>query len=51
MYTGIPVLNKEEEMTYNEDTKFCISNADDYDFKIECLKSEEGASFPEILSK
>ena len=38
MHIGIPVLNKKEGMTYNEDMKFCVSNVDDYDFKIEYLK-------------
>ena len=51
MHIGIPVLNKKEGMTYNEDMKFWVSNVDDYDFKIEYLKFEEGTPFPEILSK
>ena len=51
MHIGIPVLNKKEGMTYNEDMKFWVSNVDDYDFKIEYLKFEEGTRFPEILSK
>ena len=38
----IPVLNKKRGMTYNEDMKFWVSNVDDYDFKIEYLKFEEG---------
>ncbi len=38
-------------MTYYADIKFCVSNVDDYDFKIEYLKFEEGTPFPEILSK
>lgn len=42
MHIGIPVLNKKEGMTYNEDMKFWVSNVDDYDFKIEYLKFEEG---------
>ena len=40
MHIGIPVLNKKEGMTYNEDMKFWVSNVDDYDFKIEYLKFE-----------
>ena len=51
MHIGIPVLNKKEGMTYNEDMKFWVCNVDDYDFKIEYLKFEEGTPFPEILSK
>ena len=51
MHIGIPVLNKKEGMTYNEAMKFWVSNVDDYDFKIEYLKFEEGTPFPEILSK
>ena len=51
MHIGIPVLNKKEGMTYNEAMKFWVSNVDDYDFKIEYLKFEEGTRFPEILSK
>ena len=51
MHIGIPVLNKKEGMTYNEDMKFWVSNVDDYDFKIEYLKFEEGTPFPEILSQ
>ena len=50
MHIGIPVLNKKEGMTYNEDMKFWVSRVDDYDFKIEYLKFEEGTPFPEILS-
>ena len=49
MHIGIPVLNKKEGMTYNEDMKFWVSRVDDYDFKIEYLKFEEGTPFPEIL--
>ena len=51
MHIGIPVLNRKEGMTYNEAMKFWVSNVDDYDFKIEYLKFEEGTRFPEILSK
>ena len=51
MHIGIPVLNRKEGMTYNEAMKFWVSNVDDYDFKIEYLKFEEGTPFPEILSK
>lgn len=51
MHIGIPVLNKKEGMVYDEAMKFWVSNVDDYDFKIEYLKFEEGTPFPEILSK
>ena len=51
MHIGIPVLNRKEGMTYNEAMKFWVSNVDDYDFKIEYLKFEEGTRFPELLSK
>ena len=51
MHIGIPVLNRKEGMTYNEAMKFWVSNVDDYDYKIEYLKFEEGTRFPELLSK
>lgn len=51
MHIGIPVLNKKPGMTYDEGAKFWVSNVDDYDFKIEYLKFEEGTPFPEVLSK
>ncbi len=51
MHIGIPVLNKKPGMIYNEAMKFWVSNVDDYDFKIEYLKFEEGTPFPEVLSK
>lgn len=51
MHLGIPVLNKKEGMVYDEGGKFWVSNVDDYDFKIEYLKFEEGTPFPEVLSK
>ena len=51
MHIGIPVTEKKPNMTYNEAMKFWVSNVDDYDFKIEYLKFEEGTPFPEILSK
>ena len=49
MHIGIPITNKKPGMTYNEGMKFWVSNVDDYDFKIEYLKFEEGTPFPEIL--
>ena len=51
MHIGIPITEKKPNMTYNEDMKFWVSNVDDYDYKIEYLKFEEGTRFPEILSK
>lgn len=51
MHIGIPVTDKKENMTYNEDMKIWMSNPDDYDFKIEYLKFEEGTPFPSIMHK
>lgn len=51
MHIGIPVTNKKPGMTYNEAMKFWVSNVDDYDYKIEYLKFEEGTPFPEIMHK
>ena len=51
MHIGIPVTNKKPGMTYNEDMKLWMSNPDDYDYKIEYLKFEEGTPFPEIMHK
>ena len=51
MHIGIPITNRKPGMTYNEGAKFWVSNVDDYDYKIEYLKFEEGTRFPEILSK
>ena len=51
MHIGIPVLNKKPGMVYNEWGKFwVIESVDEYDYKIEYLKFEEGTRFPEILS-
>ncbi|MCI9299756.1 MAG: hypothetical protein HFF94_03065, partial [Oscillibacter sp.] len=46
MHIGIPVTNRKPDMTYNEGAKFWVSNVDDYDYKIEYLKFEEGTPFP-----
>ena len=46
-----PCAEQERGNGYNEAMKFWVSNVDDYDFKIEYLKFEEGTPFPEILSK
>lgn len=51
MHIGIPVTNKKPGMTYNEGMKLWMSNPDDYDYKIEYLKFEEGTPFPEIMHK
>ena len=51
MHIGIPITNKKPGMVYNEGAKFWVSNVDDYDYKIEYLKFEEGTRFPELLSK
>lgn len=42
MHIGIPVTNKKPGMVYNEGARFWCSNVDDYDYKIEYLKFEEG---------
>lgn len=51
MHVGMPITNKKPNMVYNEDMKLWMSNPDDYDYKIEYLKFEEGTPFPEILHK
>lgn len=51
MHIGIPVTNKKPGMEYNEGMKIWMSNPDDYDYKIEYLKFEEGTCFPEIMHK
>ena len=51
MHIGIPITEKKPNMIYNEAMKFWVSNVDDYDYKVEYLKFEEGTRFPEILSK
>jgi len=51
MHIGIPVTNKKPGMTYVEDMKFWMSNPDDYEYKIEYLKFEEGTPFPEIMHR
>lgn len=51
MHIGIPITNKKPDMTYNEGAKFWVSNVDDYEYKIEYLKFEEGTPFPEILHR
>lgn len=52
MHVGIPVLNKKSNMVFNEWGGFWVNESvDEYDYKIEYLKFEEGTRFPEILSK
>ena len=52
MHIGIPVLNKKPGMVWNEWGRFWVNQSvDEYDYKIEYLKFEEGTRFPEILSK
>lgn len=51
MHIGIPVTDKKENMVYNESMKIWMSNPQDYDFKIEYLKFEEGTPFPSIMHK
>ncbi len=51
MHIGIPITNKKPNMVYNEGGKFWYSNVDDYDYKIEYLKFEEGTPFPEALHR
>ena len=51
MHIGIPITNKKPGMTYNDGMKLWMSNPDDYDYKIEYLKFEEGGPFPEIMHK
>lgn len=46
MHIGIPVTNRKPGMTYNEGAKFWVSDVDDYDYKIEYLKFEEGTPSP-----
>ena len=47
MHIGIPITNRKPNMVYNEGAKFWVSCVDDYDYKIEYLKFEEGTPFPE----
>ena len=47
MHIGIPITEKKPNMIYNEAMKFWVSNVDDYDYKVEYLKFEEGTPFPE----
>jgi hypothetical protein len=52
MHIGIPVINKKPGMVYNEWGKFWVNpSVDEYDYKIEYLKFEEGSRFPEVIGK
>jgi hypothetical protein len=51
MHIGIPITNKKPGMNYVESMKLWMSNPEDYDYKIEYLKFEEGGPFPEIMHK
>ena len=51
MHIGIPITNRKPGMTYNEGGKFWVSNVDDYDYKLEYLKFEEGTPFPEEIHR
>lgn len=52
LHIGIPVTNKKPNMIYNEALKFWVNtDVDEYDYKIEYLKFEEGTPFPEIMHK
>ena len=49
MHIGIPVLNRKPGMVYNDWGKFWVNESvDEYDYKIEYLKFEEGTRFPEL---
>ena len=51
LHIGIPVTNKKPGMNYVEAMKIWMSNPEDYEYKIEYLKFEEGTPFPEILHR
>ena len=51
MHIGIPITNRKPGMVYNEGAKFWASQVNDYDYKIEYLKCEEGTPFPEVLHR
>ena len=52
LHLGIPVVNKKPGMVYNEWGRFWVNQSvDEYDFKIEYLKFEDGTRRPEILAK
>ncbi len=49
MHVGIPVTEKKPGMTYVEGMKIWMSNPEDYDYRIEYLKFEEGTPFPLVM--
>lgn len=51
LHVGIPVTNKKPDMVYVDAMKIWMSNPEDYDYKIEYLKFEEGTPFPEVMHK
>ncbi|MEF2560173.1 MAG: hypothetical protein U0M96_03635 [Eggerthellaceae bacterium] len=51
MHIGIPITEKKPGMTWDEGCKMWVSDVDDYDYKIEYLKFEEGTPFPEELHR
>lgn len=51
LHIGIPITNKKPNMSYNKLLKVWLTNPDDYEYKIEYLKFEEGTPFPEIMHK
>lgn len=51
MHIGIPITEKKPGMTWDEGCNMWVSNVDDYDYKIEYLKFEEGTPFPEELHR
>lgn len=51
LHIGIPITNRKPGMVYHEGMKLWMSDPNDYDYKIEYLKFEEGGPFPEIMHK
>ena len=46
VHGGIPGTNKKPDMVYVDVMKIWMSNPEDYDYKIEYLKFEEGTPCP-----
>ncbi len=52
MHLGIPITHKKPGMVYNEWGNFWVNESvDEYEYKIEYLKFEDGTRFPDILNK
>lgn len=51
LHIGIPITNKKTDMRYKPDMKLWLTNPEEYEFKIEYLKFEEGTIFPEVMHK